>query len=130
MRVRRVVTGRNAQGTSVFVSDEEVEPITVDILPGTEFHQLWSADETVDLPSDGSRPAWSGYFPPAGGFRFGFFTLGPDSVALPEDLDVGAALAELGEKLPGLADVLEPDHPGMHTTDTVDFDLVISGEAW
>ena len=29
-----------------------------------------------------------------------------------------------------MADVMEPDHPGMHTTDTIDVDLVISGEVW
>jgi quercetin dioxygenase-like cupin family protein len=49
---------------------------------------------------------------------------------MPEDLDLEAALVELGTKLPGLADVMEPDHPGMHTTDTVDLDLVVSGEVW
>jgi mannose-6-phosphate isomerase-like protein (cupin superfamily) len=66
----------------------------------------------------------------AGGYRFGFFTLGPDSVTLPADLDIMAALTEMGRNLPGLAEVMEPDHPGMHTTDTVDIDLVISGEVW
>ena len=25
---------------------------------------------------------------------------------------------------------MEPDHPGMHTTDTVDLDIVLSGEVW
>jgi quercetin dioxygenase-like cupin family protein len=29
-----------------------------------------------------------------------------------------------------MADVMEPDHPGMHTTDTIDFDLVVAGEVW
>lgn len=29
-----------------------------------------------------------------------------------------------------MAEVMEPDHPGMHPTDTVDFDLVVSGEVW
>jgi mannose-6-phosphate isomerase-like protein (cupin superfamily) len=32
------------------------------------------------------------------------------------------------QKLPGMLDVLEPDHPGMHTTDSVDFDVVVFGE--
>jgi mannose-6-phosphate isomerase-like protein (cupin superfamily) len=128
MRVRRVVTGQVDGGKSVFVSDEQVEPVTVDLLPGAEFHLIWGSDETVDLPTDGSRPATSGYFPPTPGFRFAFFTLGPGTVTMPEDLDIAAALAELGQKLPGLADVMEPENPGMHTTDTVDFDLVISGE--
>jgi len=39
-------------------------------------------------------------------------------------------LEEMQEKLPGMMDVLEPDHPGMHMTDTVDFDVVISGEVY
>ena len=25
---------------------------------------------------------------------------------------------------------MEPDRPGMHTTDTVDFDIVLRGEVW
>jgi mannose-6-phosphate isomerase-like protein (cupin superfamily) len=130
MRIRRVVTGQTQDGKSVFVSDEQVEPVAMGVMPGTEFHLLWGSDETPQLPSDGSRPAAGKYFPPPPGFRFNFFTLGPDSVTLPDDLDIGAALAEIQERLPGMLDVLEPDHPGMHTTDTVDIDLVISGEVW
>ena len=41
-----------------------------------------------------------------------------------------AAFAEIQSKLPGMAEVLEPMHPGMHTTDTVDFDVVLSGEVY
>ena len=37
-------------------------------------------------------------------------------------------MEELQKKLPGMLEVLELDHPGMHTTDTVDFDVVLSGE--
>jgi uncharacterized cupin superfamily protein len=29
-----------------------------------------------------------------------------------------------------MAEVLEPENPGMHTTDTVDFDVVMSGEVY
>jgi mannose-6-phosphate isomerase-like protein (cupin superfamily) len=129
-KIRLVVTGQTDDGTSVFVSDEEVDPIRPAISPGGAYHRLWGSDQPPRLPSDGSPPDQPTYFPPAGGYRFGFFTLAPDSVTLPPDLDLGAALAELAEKLPGLADVAEPDHPGMHTTDTVDLDLVISGEVW
>ena len=32
------------------------------------------------------------------------------------------------EKLPGMLACLEPDNPGMHTTDTIDFEVVLSGE--
>jgi mannose-6-phosphate isomerase-like protein (cupin superfamily) len=51
-------------------------------------------------------------------------------VTLPPDLDIPAALAEIHRKLPGLGEVLEPDHPGMHRTDTIDYEVVISGEVW
>ena len=130
MRIRRVVTGQASDGTSVFVGDQEVAPITFDLLPGIEFHRIWGADEAVRLPTDGSVPAAPAYFPPAGGFRFGFLTLGPDTRTIRDDLDVEAALAELAEKLPGLAEVMEPENPGMHTTDTVDFDVMLAGEVW
>ena len=128
MKVRRVVTAQDAAGKSVFVSDTEVEPIELAILPGTAFHRIWGSDVPPTLPTDGGEPAAPLYFPPADGYRFSFFTLGPDSVAMPEDLDIGGALEELGTKLPGMAEAMEPESPGMHTTDTVDIDVVISGE--
>jgi mannose-6-phosphate isomerase-like protein (cupin superfamily) len=130
MDIRRVVTGHDGDGRAVFVSDEEVAPVTLALLPGSEFHQIWGADETLSFPDDGARPAAPQYFPPVGGFRFGFFTIPPDRGAgVPEGLDVAAAFAELAEKLPGLADHLEPADPGMHTTATVDYGVVLSGDA-
>jgi mannose-6-phosphate isomerase-like protein (cupin superfamily) len=129
MDVRRVVTGHDAAGKAVFVSDERVSPVRPSLLTGTEFHQLWGADATPRFPDDGALPDHSGYFPPVGGFRFGFFTLPPDDGrGVPADLDVPAALGELEELLPGLAGHMEPAEPGMHTTATVDFEVVLSGE--
>ena len=128
MDVRRVVTGHDADGKAVFVSDEKVAPIVTSLLPGNEFHRLWGGDEAPRFPDDGSRPDDHSYFPPVGGFRFGVFTIPPDGGAgAPPDLDMGAALAELEANLPGLAGHLEPDNPGMHTTATIDFEVVLSG---
>jgi hypothetical protein len=127
---RLVVTGQTADGKSVFVSDAAVDPIEVSLLPGSQFHRLWGNDAPPSLPTDGSPPPFPRYFPPPGGFRFGFFTLGPESSQLPEDFDLVAALEEFDQVLPGLAEVMEPDMPGMHTTDTVDVDFVVSGEVW
>lgn len=127
--IRRVVTGQTPDGTSVFVADEHVEATSVAISPGHEFHLLWGADEIPSLPTDGRQPAHHAYFPPPGGYRFGFFTVPPPGTAsFPADFDLQAALAEMDEKLPGMAAHMEPDDPGMHTTDTVDFEVVISGE--
>lgn len=129
MDVRRVVTGHDADGKAVFVNDEKVPPVRPTLLPGSEFHRLWGGDETPRFPDDGSMPEHTSYFPPVGGFRFGFFTLPPDEGrGVPADLDVAAALAELEQLLPGLAQHMEPDEPGMHTTATIDFEVVLSGE--
>src|SRR4051794_5340014 len=130
MDVRRVVTGHDGAGKAVFVSDEAVAPVTLALLPGSEFHQMWGADETVSFPDDGSRPSARTYFPPVDGFRFGLFTIPPDGGAgAPPDLDFDAAIAEFDQKLPGMAEYLEPAEPGMHTTATVDYGVVVSGQA-
>ena len=83
-----------------------------------------------NCPTDGSRPATGQYFPPPPGFRFNFFTLGPATVSSPTTSTSAPPSRSSRERLPGMLDVLEPEHPGMHTTDTVDVDLVISGEVW
>jgi len=130
MNIRCVVTGRNSSGKSVFAKDASVEPITLSLLPGFEFHRLWGADSIPTLPSNGAPPPHPRYFPPAGGFRFAFFTVPPGTSKIPDITDLVAAFAEIQTKLPGMAEVLEPMHPGMHTTDTVDFDVVLSGEVY
>jgi mannose-6-phosphate isomerase-like protein (cupin superfamily) len=129
MGIRRVVTGHDDEGKAVFASDEVVEPITSAIVPGYEFFRLWGSDETCRFPDDGSKPEAMQYFPPVGGFRFGLFTVPPESEAQLGDIDFEAALAEMEEKLPGMAGHMEPDDPGMHTTATVDYEYVVSGRA-
>jgi mannose-6-phosphate isomerase-like protein (cupin superfamily) len=129
MGIRCVVTGQT-NGKSVVVADKEVDPITVSLLPGAEFHRLWGSNTPPTLPTDGEAPDQTGYFPPPEGYRFGFWSIAPDSEAAFAEVDLEAAIAEVDEKLPGLIAAMEPDHPGMHTTDTVDLDLVISGEVW
>lgn len=129
MSVRRVVTGHDDNGKAVFASDELVDPVTLDLLPDTEFYRLWGSDDASRFPDDGSAPSAIQYFPPVGGFRFGIFTVAPDSVVMLEDLDIEAALTEMETKLPGLAGHMEPDNPGMHATATIDYEYVVSGRA-
>jgi mannose-6-phosphate isomerase-like protein (cupin superfamily) len=127
MKVRRVVTGHSPDGKAIFASDEKVEPIILQKLQGNEFHRLWGGDTVSVFPDKGSPPANPRYFPPVGGFRFAMFTVPPSNAALPQGVTPDAVAGELEEKLPGLAEPMEPDAPGMHTTDTIDFEYVISG---
>lgn len=128
MHVRRVVTGHDGDGKAVFASDEHVDPVTVALIPGAEFHLLWGADQPPTFPDDGAPTPQPSYFPPLGGYRFGFFTIPPATASPAAGLDLEAALAEVEEKLPGLVSHMEPDNPGMHTTSTIDFEVVVSGE--
>ena len=107
-----------------------VAPVTLALMPGMDFHRLWGADAPRHFPDDGSKPEATTYFPPLGGFRFGLFTIPPDDGhGVPADLDIGSALVELEDKLPGLASYVEPDNPGMHTTATIDYGILLSGQA-
>ena len=109
MSVRRVVTGHDACGKSVFVSDDTVAPDEPLLLPGAEFHRLWGGDETPRFPDDGAMPP------------------GDAAPSTDIDFDFEAAVADAEAKLPGLLGYLDPSDPGMHTTDTIDFEVVLDG---
>lgn len=129
MKVRRVVTGHSPEGKAVFASDEIVPPVRLEKAQGNEFHRLWGSDERSSFPDDGSHPPAPNYFPTSEGFRFALFTVPPSSTLPPADASLEEMAAEAREKLPGLVEHMEADAPGMHTTDTIDFEYVISGRA-
>ena len=123
--MRRVVTGHTAEGKATVVSDEDV-PLTLG-----RFHELWSSDVAPTFPDDGEQHPAQKWFPPVAGFRFATFTVSPQSER-PADFDPVATARETEAALPGLTSQAnhEPDNPGMHTTDTIDFEYVVSGEVW
>jgi hypothetical protein len=128
--IRRVVTGVDANGDAVVVCDEIISPKSVPLMPDSGFTQLWGSDDVVTVPTDGSEPAWTQFFPPTHGFRFLIWSVPPESAPRDgEPADLADAFAELQRTLPGLADFNEP-MSGMHTTPTVDFDVVLNGELW
>lgn len=130
MKVRRVTTGHSVQGKAVFVSDTEVDGATVALMPGAEFHGLWGADLAPSFPDTGLQPPGPGYFPPLGGYRFMMFTVPPQAGARAAPGDRQALLGEIKTTLPGLLEHMERNNPGMHTTDTIDFEYIVSGEVW
>jgi mannose-6-phosphate isomerase-like protein (cupin superfamily) len=128
MSVRRVVTGHDAEGKAVVVDDQIVEPTTV-VLSSTVYHELWRADSIPNFPDAGSNGPKTTFFPSAGGHRFFLLTFPPgDGSADFDGVDIEAGLRELQDKMPGVLETNELDQPGMHTTDTVDMEIVISGE--
>ena len=128
---RRVVTGTNAAGRSIVVADEELPPTAHSASPANAYYPIWGADGRCRVPSDGSLPSVTTWFPPASGFRYLVAVFPPDSTARSTeagDVDLDAQRREMEEKFPGAAAVTEPG--GMHTTQTVDVGLVLNGEIW
>jgi mannose-6-phosphate isomerase-like protein (cupin superfamily) len=126
--VRRVVTGHSPEGKAVFVSDERVVAAPMGTSSTGGFHQLWGCDDPPTFPDDGRMPAQATFFPPVGGCRFLVVTMAPAGARRPPEGDPDAIRAEMERRFPGLASHMEPDNPGMHTTDTIDFEYLLSGE--
>jgi uncharacterized cupin superfamily protein len=128
---RLVVTGREPDGTSVFVTDQPGEPIAPAAFPGSEFYLLWGTEDgTAQVGTKPRQPRLIPFFPGAGGTRILFLRWAPESSAPEQAGDPAAAAAEAAAKLPGLLDVFEPEHPGMHTTDSVDYGICLEGELY
>jgi len=125
---RRVVTGHGADGQSRVASDTVVRPLTSPGLPGVDMLYLWGTDGPQTNPDDGSEPSWTQHFPPVGGFRFVSFTLPPADLPVPDDAGSEEAQAHARASFPGLLETYREDQPGVHTSDTTDVAIVLSGE--
>jgi mannose-6-phosphate isomerase-like protein (cupin superfamily) len=129
--IRRIVTGHNAQGRSVIVSDGP-SPHVLALLddPPLGMTDLWV---TARTPADNTgtadaaaRPAIT-LEPPRGGSIFRVVEFPPDQATagkldrrkLFEAMHAGEAMDPGGAR-----------HPGMHKTATVDYAIVLSGEIY
>ena len=126
--VRRIVTGHNAEGLSFFEQDgSSPAQKTVADRPGYRVTNLWhtSADSTLHSPD--SIANHQGVLPPTGGTVLRII----EWPAEPED---PAELRRLMDKTfaamypDAHRDVKPGEHPGMHTTTTVDYAIVLEGE--
>lgn len=124
---RRIVTGVGPDGGSRVVSDEKLGPITIGG-HAAGLTWLWGANGPVRI-GEGSPVPIAPFFPRESGYRVVIFTVSAGSTAEPQPLDP-ATEAEQQEKLPGVREVMSADTNGFHTTQTVDVDVVLSGEVW
>jgi hypothetical protein len=125
---RLVVTDREADGTSVFVTDKPADATTIAAFPGT-FYMMWGTDDGgATVGAKPHEPKIFPFFPGPGGTRALFLRFAPHSSEPEPAGDPDAIAAEGAEKLPGLLDVFETDNPGMHTTDSIDYGICLEGE--
>ena len=130
--MRRIVTGHDAQGKAIFVEDGEApNRITLDGRPGWELNTLWATGASPTVPHAGGDPslAVSHYLPAPGGSRF-IFAVWPGRAEQARNAPPEELRAEYNAKVPGLGQAHEKDAHGMHTTDTVDYVIILQGEVW
>lgn len=128
--IRRIVTGHDDAGRSIFVSDGPTPHVFSRSKGSVTVHELW---ETTSTPADnrGNADAITHSHrlaPPSNGSVFRVIEYPPDSErlaalarerALPDDSGRGAA-----------TDRNNPRHPGFHKTATVDYAIVLAGEIY
>jgi mannose-6-phosphate isomerase-like protein (cupin superfamily) len=127
--VRRVVTGQ-INGKSVILSDSEEPGHAFAAVPGFKTTQIWATSPETVLPHAAGDPvaAAATVMPALNGTRLMIVQFPPDAVMADPGFDGAAAGAEYAAILPGLAECFEPDGSGFHITDSVDYDIVLSGE--
>ena len=127
-KLRRVVTGRNRAGKSVVVQNgASPRIVTTETLPGLALVEVWATDKTPQLPvvPVDLTTTMKSFVPGAGGTRFRIVQFpGASNRAF----DKEAFRREYLAKAPGLAEAMELQDSGMHTTDSVDYGVVVSGE--
>ena len=127
--IRRIVTGHDAKGRSIIVSDGPSPHVLR--LPGRDdfaLTNLWVTDATP-ARNDGNADAAARTVvlePPRNGTIFRVVEFPPERGGGAFDRD--AAFAAMGAEHAMDADGAR--HPGMHKTATVDYAIVLSGEIY
>lgn len=133
MEIRRIITGNDKKGASVKQGDgQSPKAMNLEHTPGFVSSPLWSTGSVPQIPYDEMDPmeTMTTMLPAPGETRFMVITFPPDSVMMSPDFKPELAGPEHALAAPGIAETFEMDSPGMHTTPTVDYVVVMEGEIW
>ena len=130
MGLKQFITGHDDEGNAIFLSDEEALPTEVELIPGYKTFELWSTEGERSVPHTGPFPGVPGYFPGRAGSVFRIIELPPMDEGVTPIAMSEESLDEMQKKLPGFLEHVELDNPGMHTTDSIDYGIVLQGEVY
>ena len=134
--LRRVVTGFDAEGESVFLEDGPTRVRTNPARPGMRRFNVWATGRVpvpIDEPDRGSE--LHGVMPLRGGSVLDIIDYPPE----PKDpADRARMQAQMRERIrsmgvhpePGIRRYPDNPEPGMHETDSFDYVIVLSGEIY
>jgi len=134
---RRVVTGHDASGKGIVVSDGPAPTVhTVPLRPGFAINEIWITSGTAEEMNSSGDPTDRprAISPPPNGTIFRIVLFPPEKNYINDVLNdpdsrakVHASYSVMGA--PGAAvDLKNQPHPFMHKTDTLDYGVVLSGE--
>lgn len=99
--------------------------------PVFKVSQLWGTADGIGFVGASINPEQVSdpWFPGPGGLRFRFFTFMPIPKGTNEAHEVTPLLENVQEDgMSNFVEAFDPERPGMHISDTVDFVYVLSGE--
>ena len=132
MKIRRVVAGTGPDGKArVLMDGPAPRSFEFTSAQGHAAALVWSTALGGAIPRGlqiVDRSGEASFAPGAGESLLMIATFPPDSTMMRVDFDAAAFGAEFAQRLPGLAETFELDHPGMHTTNSIDYDIVLEGE--
>ena len=131
-RVRRVVTGHDAQGRSIVLSDGPAPRVFTLDGRGSAFVELWTTRATpapIDRASGEPPEQGVHLFPPANGTRLRIVDFPPENEGVLAQLTPEAVRAAFTAINAASAIPEGPSpHPLMHRHQTIDYGLVLEGE--
>jgi mannose-6-phosphate isomerase-like protein (cupin superfamily) len=129
--IRRVVTANGADGRARIVEDAAATSIrTVAERPGYRAVNVWRTEETpASIPAPDTTAGHRGVLPPKNGTVLRIIDFPP------EPKDAKELERQVHATFGGIYSDAHHDkqtgrHPGMHTTETVDYAIVLEGEIW
>jgi mannose-6-phosphate isomerase-like protein (cupin superfamily) len=131
--IHRVVTGHDANGKAVFVSNGPLPSVhSLESVPGMIFHEVWEAWGTPPIVGNGEDPTLGPlkHIARNNGNILRFVDFPPDRTYLSDD-QVAARMKHLFDEVDnseGLTTKPDSPHPMMHRTEAIDYGIVIEGE--
>jgi mannose-6-phosphate isomerase-like protein (cupin superfamily) len=130
---RRIVTGHNAAGQAVILSDAPPSRVQVIGGDGPTFYEVWNTRETPALIDRASAEPFEPQLslaPPENGTRIRVLDIPPETSSI-RDIDpkkAWALFAEVGAAGASTHAGAASRHPHMHRTETIDYGIVLEGE--
>lgn len=124
---RRVVTSQTDEGTSCFVLDGPAPQVVKQLGRGLTFHELWATGgrmTDVGGPFQDAGARRPTHHPSPGGTKVRLVEFLPDS-----HRDAAAVVSDM-ERIEAADRAVHHDDPTFHANDTVDYNIVLSGEIY